>query len=464
MGSVIVATSAAFLLAGCYTGSVNMRPTVSINPQAEPIYRGEPLTFSATWSDVNGDAVTLQWARQDVACPIDIFDEAYWPTSGEWQPGPSLSVDGTDTAATFCVWVKAVDSHGAAGIDARQYAREDRAPNARIVLLSPADATAFPLHTEFQLEASTGDASSGTFTFSWDVISSPDPKLDVSNCMTGPTCTFQGNASGEYDVQLSASDGTTTVVVPKSLRVLPGPPPVAVLELVSPTDPGPYKLGTTFRISGALSTGGDSTHPLGFDMVLNHDGAPQSIATLGDCADAPAPGVQCFTADAAGTYAVQLTVSNDTTSPPTTLMPLLQVLHDQPPCIGLTSPPITASPVIASASETTRFEVMTVDDDLSPYPTPVIADPVAAALFSPTHFRWSSSPDGGASFQTVGTLPVYSILPDPSEATKQLKLRLEITDDDTQRSANEFSSCTDDKCFTTEGCFQRVTWTVEFNR
>jgi hypothetical protein len=95
---------------------------------------------------------------------------------------------------------------------------------------------------------------------------------------------------------------------------------------------------------------------------------------------------------------------------------------------------------------------------------PTVADPVAQALFHKPNFRWSSSPDEMTMFQTVGNDSVFSILPDPSAVGTQLLLRLEITDDDTDRSAKEFAGCMGDTCSTSDGCFQRVTWTVKFNR
>ncbi len=378
-----------------------------------------------------------------------------------------MMIDGSDPSATFCAWVKAVDSHGAASVDARAFFRQDHAPNALISLVSPQDDTSFPLHTTFQLTGapSTDDDTSDTLTFTWEVVSSPDPKLDVTGCMVGKTCSFKADASGEYDVKLTASDGTETSSVVRSLRVLPGAPPAAVLELISPTGPGPYPLGTTFRVSWALSTGGDAMNPLTPNWILNRDGAPGSIATLTGCVDDPSSlEVQCFTADAAGTYAVQLTVSNDTTSAPTTLA--LMVLPDQPPCIGDTMPQVTATVVSAVASTKLTFSA-TVDDDLDSLPLTMSDDPAAQALFGVPHFHWFIE-SGTSGFNTI-LVDANSFKIDPGEFQigDQARVRLEISDDDADRSAKEFQACTADTCFTgapSDGCFQRVTWTVNFNQ
>jgi hypothetical protein len=468
MGSVIARLClASCLLAGCYTGPVNMRPTVSIDPQPAPIYRGESLTFTATWTDPNGDNAALWWLWADGPCPADFADESAWPPMDLWMRESQMSIDGSDEALTFCVWVKAIDSYGAASVDARTYDRMDHAPNALIALIAPPDDTSFPLHTQFQLSGapSTDEDTSDTLTFTWEV-SSPDPNLDVTGCMVGKVCSFKADASGEYEVKLTVSDGTETSSIPRTLRVLPGAPPVALLELVSPQGPGPYPLGTTFRVSSALSTGGDAMNPLEPEwMPLNRDGASGSAAALGDCVDDPAPGVQCFTADAPGTYAVQLTVKNDTTSAPATLT--LEVLPDQPPCIGLTAPPVTAPIVSAVASAGMTFTVSTVDDDLDSFPMTMSDDPAAQALFGVSHFQWFLE-RGTSGFQTT-LVDSNSFLIDPGmfEVGEQIRVRLEIADDDTMRSALEFKACTDDTCFTgaqSDGCFQRVTWTVNFNQ
>jgi PKD repeat protein len=465
MGSVIALS---YLLVGCYTDPINMRPSVSIDPQTEPLSRGEALHFTATWNDPNGDGASLWWLRTDT-CPVAFADESNWPPAMQWMNEPFMNIDGQDTAATFCVWVKAVDSHGAASVDARQYDRVDHAPNALITLDAPTDDKSFPLHTQFQLSGASStdeDASDmSTLTFSWQVVSSPDPKLDVTGCMAGKVCSLEADASGEYDVKLTVSDGTDTSSVVRTLRVLPGVPPVALLELISPTGPGPYPLGTTFRISSALSTGGDAMNPLTPNWTLNLDGTPGSTAVRKQCVDDPSPDVQCFTADAAGTYAVQLTVTNDTTSSPATLT--LEVLPDQPPCIGMTMPPVTATIVSAVASMGMTFKVSTVEDDLDSIPPTTSDDPAAQALFGVPHFQWFVEHGTSGFSTTFVDANSFKIDPDEFQIGDQARVRLEISDDDADRSAKEFKACTDDTCFTgaeADGCFQRVTWTVNFNQ
>ena len=464
MGFVIALS---YLLVGCYTDPINMRPTVSIDPQTAPVFRGEAFTVTATWHDLDGDGVSPYWLQTDGACPPDFAAVSAWPpATAEWTSEQSMTVDGDDPAPTFCVWVKVVDTHGAAGVDARTYQPTDHPPNALITLVAPTDETSFALHTQFQLSAASStdaDASDmSTLIFTWDVVSSPDPKLDVTGCMAGNTCSFKADASGEYDVKLTVSDGTDMSSVVRTLRVLPGAPPVALLEVTSPTTPGPYPLGTTFRVSAALSTGGDAMNPIDPTwMPLNLDGAPGSKAQLTGCVDDPSSlEVQCFTADAPGTYAVQLTVSNDTTSAPATLT--VTVLPDQPPCLGILTP--SAPPVSWNASTKLTFSA-TVDDDLDAFPPKVSADTAEQSLFGVPHFQWFLDDMDGTGFHPVwvdeNTFPIPAGM---FQTLDQARVRLEISDDDTERSAKEFAACTTDFCFTSASCFQRTTWTVNFNQ
>ena len=467
---------AASVLVGCYTDPINMRPNVSIAPPSEPIFRGAPAPFTATASDPDGDAPFFAWATTDGECQPGLPENA-WPT--QWEPGTMTSTTSSSflvdqaPALTFCVWVKAFDQYGAANVAALTCKPLDNPPMARITVTAPPDAASFPLHTSFELSGATSsDADNDTLTDTWQVISSPDPMLDVTACASGPTCAFKADVSGSYDVQLKVSDGTDISMISKTLLVSPGQVPQAMLERVSPTGPGPYPLGTSFKLSSALSMGGDAANALKpLWQPLNHDGAPGSTASLIPCPDSPTmDDVRCFTADKPGTYGVQLAVMNDTTSPLTTLT--LEVLDDQAPCIGMTTPPIPPTPtstVPASAMLGTMFTVMTVLDDLDSLPKAAPpADPSAQNLFGLPHYQWFVSDPldpTAALMPTWVDSPMFPIDPGMYELGQQVRVRLQISDVDTGRSAKEFAACTDDSCFTgaqTDGCFQRVTWTVGF--
>src|SRR5436189_4751339 len=55
LGSLLLA---AFAVAGCYTGPVNMRPTVQIEPPGR-VFRGQNVTYTATVGDPDGGTPTL---------------------------------------------------------------------------------------------------------------------------------------------------------------------------------------------------------------------------------------------------------------------------------------------------------------------------------------------------------------------------------------------------------------------
>ena len=280
------------------------------------------------------------------------------------------------------------------------------------------------------------------------------------------------------DSAKKTSTDTSTVV--KSLNVAPGQPPQAMLELVSPQRSGPYPLGTTFKISGALSMGGDAADPLDPQWKLDTSGASSSVASLQPCADDPTSElVRCFTADVEGTYAVQLQVASDgTPSQVATLTPSLQVLGDQPPCIGMSTPSVTTPTISAPAEDGLEFTIGTVCDDLDPFSA--VAPPMTSATpLSPngkSHFQWFiDRGDGNGLNPTWEDLSWFQIDPKEFQTGDQVRVRLQITDADTDRSAKEFQACTDDTCSSgVENdscaapedhviCYQRMTWTVNFN-
>ncbi|HEV3030796.1 MAG TPA: hypothetical protein VG319_04100, partial [Polyangia bacterium] len=241
-------------------------------------------------------------------------------------------------------------------------------------------------------------------------------------------------------------DSMKESIVDKTLHVLPGQLPTAALDLVSPLGSGPYPLGSTFRVSGARSTGADPMVPLGYVWKLELELAPTSLAALADCDGKGDMSVRCFVADVPGTYLVTLNAQNQTgQSPPVSATYI--VATDQPPCLDQTTPDVATT-----VTTMTSFTVSSVSDDLDPYP-------------GTASMQWFVSEAGGPFVLREKDFPSFQ-LPQVYSVGDVVRVRLEISDRDTERSAQAFLACGDaDVCTQPSAihpgtCFQRVTWTV----
>jgi hypothetical protein len=466
LGSMLLAGCVS---AGCYTSPVNMAPTVLINQQSQP-YRGQSLSYTASASDPDHDPVTLSWATKAGPCPDNFFDSAKWPDASQWGPAEApnqpFSVGTPVTLDAFCVWVKATDSWGASTLDAVDGMPKNHPPVAVIGLVSPPAASSFPLGTTFQVTAmGSSDADGDALHECWLFKTKPVGVADLEACSTqfgeasNVERSFTATVAGTYDVELQVSDGIDTTSIDATFTVEQGHVPTADLELVSPMGAGPYPLGSVIHVSGAHSTLPDPGDVLTCVWdPLDLSGAPGSIATLAQCPNATSACDQCFTADAPGTYRVTLEASDQTgTSQPTSLS--FVVDPDEPPCLGTTDPAFTSPLLSESVDDMVVFNVVTVTDDLDPYPDP--SSPLDIA-----HFTWLESTNGAPFAPFSDDFPRAPL--GAGRLGDVVRVRLEIRDRDTDRSAKEFLACGDaDVCFTgaeSDGCFQRVTWTVSYNR
>jgi hypothetical protein len=270
---------------------------------------------------------------------------------------------------------------------------------------------------------------------------------------TSLTC-FTATVAGDFDVEVEASDGIDTATAHKLLRVVPGQPPVAKLDLVSPTvkgpmGTGPYPLGSAFRLSSMRSTAPDSSPVVPtFHLSVRPDGSTAEIASCDD------PSTGCFTADVSGRYVVDLdVVANGITSSATQE---LIVDDDALPCIDMSSPERTSAPIPGTVDMNTDFQVLHVTDDLDEYPK-------MNAIFDATPFNWFVIEAGGAPVLRKADSPTFRIFANERRLGDVIKVRLEIRDRQTTRSAAHFAACNNaDTCMTTEGCYQRWTWTVRY--
>jgi hypothetical protein len=437
---------AACFATGCFTTPVNMTPNVHIISRTATVPFGQSVTYTATASDPDGDSFNLFWQQTTTTptCPPppDISSPSTWPgPDTDWSAGSEALVPGNRTKSPFCIWVKAVDSWGAASADAIRVFPLDQAPVAMLALVSPPNALSFPPKTAFELSAEGSmDANAGDVpTFAWTAVPST---AKLMSCADAPNNSarqcFTADTAGIYQVTVVVTDGAgTTSSASQLLNVVPGPPPVARIDLVSPTGLGPYPLGSTFQLSAAQSTGDGLTYAWSISQMQK----PQnSVAQAKQCSD---PTSACFTADLPGLYQVGLTVTDDAGQTSTTVSPQFEVAPDQPPCIDVTMPPKTQGTTMA-----TMFELVTASDDLDPYPGTL-------------SYEFLVSTDGATYVPVQSDFPVYPVSPG------DIYVRLQVEDRDTQRSESEFTACGDKAAYCTETslihpdpCYQRVTWTL----
>jgi hypothetical protein len=442
------ALAAAFLGAGCFTSPVNMSPTVRIDAPSTPVVRGQPAPFTATASDPDGDSLTVLMNDTAGPCPKDFDLPAQWPSEG-WNALQPHQVSSPEDP--FCVWAKATDRYGAISVDAVTENPQDHAPTAVIALVSPAETSSFPVGSSFVLSAQgstdpdTGDAAQLKFT--WTLKSAPTTTPGILNFCADSSADMskrclKADVAGDYDVAVRVTDPAgMDSVAERTLHVVPGALPVAVIDLVAPTGT-PIPLGSKIKFSGARSMFQDTTTQI-YKWTL--DPAPGSMAATAGC-DGDATGqTQCFVADVSGTYHETLVVTNGTgDSQPVTAT--FVVAPDQPPCIDQTTPDLT-TPVTTM----TTFAVGSVSDDLDPFP-------------SAQNMQWFQSIDGGPFAPMTKDFPSFNVT--GASFGDVVKVRLEVHDRNTDRSAKEFAACGDaDVCsmpslIHPDTCIQRMTWTV----
>ena len=469
---------AAFAVAGCYTGPVNMRPTVEIKPPTGTYFRGQTAEYTATASDPDGDPVTLAWATSAGDCPGNSKSPDSCPSS--WSPDTMLSVGSPLTNAHYCVWVKATDSNGAVDVDTWTGMPANHVPVPRIDVVLPAMAPdpnapdTFPVHTMFMLSgARTTDEDAGDpriFAASmddcpdcgWSIVEPAKTDVVAGPCPDQPdpalTC-FTVDVPDDYVVQLKFSDGVDPVVVAKTLHVRPAQPPVATIKVVSPVastavpqtgSVQSYPLGTSFEISAKDSTGGAAA--LKFTWDHDFTGAPGTGANFDRCTDDQSDFLRCFTADAPGDYTVTVTVSDgENVSVPVSIT--VHVLPDAMPCLDVTSASFPPNPYPARADEVTTLTLDRVIDDLDPFPN-------EASFQNTAKFDWFV--DGRLT--SIGDLNYTKLDANTYSLGDAVKVRVQIRDRDTKRSEAAFFRCGDaDTCSAdSNGCFQRWTWTVKF--
>jgi hypothetical protein len=472
--------AAGLFATSCYTGPVNMRPTIEIDPPGV-FSRGSSPTLRARAVDPEDGPLAIEWTTDAKRCPspAEAQRPANWPQTG-WVGALEYSVPSEKTSAAFCVWAKVSDRYGAEAVDTWDGLAQNHAPTARLKRTPSASSvplrTPLAFSTEDSRDVDPGDDEK-LETTAWRFEAAPVNPMDlvfvtcpVAGAAAPPDAgevkadrskrCFTPEVPGEYVISAAVTDGVDESIVMNTVIVQAGHVPVARVELKTPSKADVYPLGTTFHVSGAASSDDDENDVLipKWNEEEFHAGAPASAAKLADCEGTLSPFERCFRADAPGIYKISLRVSDGANdSPPQTIE--LEVRGDEPPCLKLTSPAVGAMEAASldPAEPIKWFKVLRVEDDLDPYPP----DPAGDALHDRTTFRWSTNT--GSGFKPAwGDFASFPLSVDGYRYGDEVQVRLEIFDRVT--SATQLQACVTDVCRSSDMCVQRVTWKVQFIR
>jgi hypothetical protein len=452
--------AAVALASGCFTSPVNMRPQLTIEGPPAGVFRGVPALFKATPSDPDGETPSVDW---EVAskCPDDATDPSTW--LGVSSTGDSYEVLARDTVHEFCIRARARDSHGATVIVAKTITPADRAPTAGIKLTTPppsltqAHPGSFPVHTQLVFEENAEDADpldGADLMFAWSLEIDSVPSVVPLACdgdLSHKKACVNAAVPGSYDLKLVVSDGVEMTVGRFPFLVLPGTPPNAHLDVVTPA---PHELGTTIELSAIRST--PETGLTAKFMITPPGGSPRDADP---CPDATSNLKACFTPTIPGSYTATLDVLSDGGGSKDSQR--IDVGADRLPCMRVTDPAragTAPNPILRipppNPLEDYSFSIKTVDDDLDG------GDDLK--VLNASYFEWLVSV-GGNPFTLLATGPVLSIPQHEYPSGTAVGLRLQLRDRNRMGGDAKFASCgSAPECHTTDTCFQRWTWTVTF--
>jgi hypothetical protein len=162
--------------------------------------------------------------------------------------------------------------------------------------------------------------------------------------------------------------------------------------------------------------------------------------------------------DVPGSYEVGLRVADDSEATDATHMSSLcqlffEVDPDSEPCIASTSPDFVTGTLVFDRFDVRRLEVTQVTDDLDPFP---------GSGSGETDFLWQVEHSPGAGFVEIPGYGFPYLDIDGAEFSLNQRIRVRVVALD--RADHDLSGCPVDlaTCALGAGCFQWITWEIEF--
>lgn len=222
---------------------------------------------------------------------------------------------------------------------------------------------------------------------------------------------------------------------------------------------GGYPLGTYVQIF-ATGSDADRNDELTYEWNLYPPAGSVPANVRWEKVDDTDDEVYELEPDVAGLWNVEVIVSDQDGGSTEETVPVL-VQADAPPCIAIADP--VADPegtyILDAGDDPRRFAVLSVTDDLDPFPNP---DP-AEAFLGEAEFRWYiATPDTGDELVEIDGHEAADYFVDPSSFAPgdPVELRVEVAD----RIEREIPCAADQPTCSVIGdpsCLQRVTWSIE---
>jgi hypothetical protein len=228
-----------------YTDPVNRPPVLEIVPPTL-IYPNQPAEFHAVRRDPDEDMLSLklEWGYSSGDCPAT--PAAFTTTSGgRFAQTETLQVPGDVTAASFCVWARVTDRHGAQ--DSKLYfaSPQNRPPTAMLTLLAPPVARpSYPLFTRFQIGATMsdpdGDELSHEFSFEPPVVGQATEMVPCSSGEADPkNICFVATRSGMHKVRVDVTDSHEATATAMLVLAIDDKGPPCIRDTDPPWNEGP---------------------------------------------------------------------------------------------------------------------------------------------------------------------------------------------------------------------------------
>jgi hypothetical protein len=456
--------------AGCllFTDEVNAPPEVRIDGPGQ-LRRGERAKFSAEVVDATGGSPKYDWhAGRD--CPVDLAGAA---NTGEHLETAPTQIGVQPDPGPYCLWVVVTDAEGARGFAVKKVDVKDR----NLVVTPPPELQSGQPGV-FTAAYSDDPAATPLSSFSWALAR--DLRCEDAELATGVNPVEPGLfsfryervqrapfcvavlARDEFDVERRAKLPVTDIRIaapPARIRLVP-----RGLPRITMKDPTIYGIFSDIRLAAADEGELNPDESLRFAWKLT---GPDGVATAPAlCPDARPTGSEvCFQPALRGTYRVDLTVSDDENRSTTSPTLPLQV-EDGPPCIRNSEPRFSSAPKFFDFYDRERvLKVTEVQDDGDPWPAP--------GRPSQRAFRWSIRkhvPDMMMARFERRVSAVFDSFTIPAreyQPRDRIDVRVEYFDrrdleDPQARGVSSRCRPEDRVCELSPGCFQWITWTVEY--